>query len=70
VGVVNHPGLGPWFGLGSGDLFISNNCNRNEDSFSRLGWSFGEGPGLNPLALFDQDNFRVLDYEVFKIVTE
>jgi hypothetical protein len=67
TGVVNQPRFGPCFGSGDGlpDLYIS-----SEYSHSRLGGSYGSGPGLNRHALFGQDFFRVVDYEVFKIVIE
>jgi hypothetical protein len=70
VGVMNHHLFGPWFGDGFGDLFISSDCHQNEFSYSRLGWSHGSGTGLNQYALFGQEYFRVVDYEVFKIVIE
>jgi hypothetical protein len=70
VGVMNYPDAGPWFGAYPYDLFISDNCNLGEYSFSRLGASYGRGPGLNQNALFGQERFRVVDYEVFKIVIE
>jgi hypothetical protein len=59
--------------LGGGyppDLSISNNYHQNEYSCSRLGGSYGRGPGVNQYALFGQERFRVIDYEVFKIVIE
>jgi hypothetical protein len=68
VGVFNYDEVGPLFGVV--DLHISNNCHQNEYSRSRLGWSYGRGPGLNQYALFGQERFRVVDYEVFKIVIE
>jgi hypothetical protein len=68
VGVWNHPSCGPVFG--SYDLVISKNCHQNENSFSRMGVSYGGGPGVNRSALFGQERFRVVDYEVFKIVIE
>jgi hypothetical protein len=52
------------------DLFISNNCHQSERSDSRLGASYGDRPGLNKYALFGHERFRVVDYEVFKIVIE
>jgi hypothetical protein len=66
---------GPLFGRGTieNDLYISDNCHQNEDSFSALGGgrgAYGEGAGLNEHALFGQRQFRVLDYEVFKIVID
>jgi hypothetical protein len=69
VGVWNHPSDGPDFGeVYSSDLVISENCHQNEYSYSRLGLSYGSGPGVNRFALFGQEYFRVVDYEVFKIV--
>jgi hypothetical protein len=72
VGVVNYPSYGPKFGSGDGlpDLYISNNCHQNEYSYSRLGRSYGGGTWLDHYALFGQERFRVVDYEVFKIVIE
>jgi hypothetical protein len=69
-GIMNHPSDGPVFGNYPPDLYISNNCHQNEYSRSRLGWSYGRGPGLNQHALFGQERFLVVDYEVFKIVIE
>jgi hypothetical protein len=34
----------------------------------QIGW--GRGPAVNQYALFGQERFRVVDYEVFKIVIE
>jgi hypothetical protein len=70
TGVWNHPSIGPVFGAGFGDLYISNNCHQNEYSCSRLGGSYGRGTGVNQYALFGQEDFQVVDYEVFKIVIE
>jgi hypothetical protein len=67
AGVWNHSDVGPWSG---NDLGISNNCRQNEYSYSRLGGSYGSGPELDRYALFGQETFRVVDYEVFKIVIE
>jgi hypothetical protein len=39
-------------------------------SLSQTGGSYGRGRGLNQYALFGQEDFRVVDYEVFKIVIE
>jgi hypothetical protein len=64
-GTWNRPGFGPDFW---GDISISNNCNKNEESFSILGWAHGEG--ANRSALFGQESFRVSEYEVFKIGIE
>jgi hypothetical protein len=72
MGVFNHPAIGPVFGGDylCDDLYISNDCHLGEYSMSRLGISYGSGPGLNQYALFGQERFRVVDYEVFKIVIE
>jgi hypothetical protein len=66
-GIWNLPGHGPVF---FSDLVIWSDCNQNEASFSKLGYAYGEGPGANETTLFGQENFRVSDYEVFKIVIE
>jgi hypothetical protein len=72
LGVRNHPGTGPWFGsLYSGDLCISDNCHQNDYSRSKLGCFYGRGPdNIDRYALFGQERFLVVDYEVFKIVSE
>jgi hypothetical protein len=70
VGVINYLGCGPWFGVGFGDLGITDYCDQNVWSESRLGGSYGRGPGLNQHALFGQERFLVVDYEVFNIVIE
>jgi hypothetical protein len=66
-GIWNDADYGNGF---SHDLIISNDCNKNEASFSKLGYAYGEGPEANGRSLFGQDFFRVSDYEVFKIVIE
>jgi len=54
---------GPVFGAGA-DLSISNNCNRNTESYSNLPHSYdGEGSSMN--TLMGGYNFQVHDYEVF-----
>jgi hypothetical protein len=68
-GIWNHPFFGPVFGSSPYDLIITNNCHQNDFSSSYLGWSYGgEGSRANVYALFGQEEFRVIDYEVFKIV--
>jgi hypothetical protein len=72
----DYPDSGPIFGMIANgdeagfDLIISDDCHQNENSSSSLGMSYGKGPGLNQNALFEQESFRVVDYEVFKIVIE
>jgi hypothetical protein len=61
---------GPVFGEYPCDLFISTNCDIGGVSRSSLGGSYGRGSGVNQYALFGQEEFRVIDYEVFKIVIE
>jgi hypothetical protein len=72
MGVWNQPATGPVFGNlnDEDDLFILNNCHQNEYSCSRLGGAYGRGTVLNRYALFGQERFRVVDYEVFNIVIE
>jgi hypothetical protein len=65
-GIYNHPLTGPVFHI---DLGISGNCHENEISISKLGRSYGGGD-VNEYALFEQEYFRVRDYEVFKIEIE
>jgi hypothetical protein len=70
-GIANKAASGPVFGsMLGGDLLISDNCHENQRSRSRLGMCY-ESEGMNQAnALFGQENFRVVDYEVFKIVIE
>jgi hypothetical protein len=68
-GIWNNPAYGPVYG-GRCDLYISHNCHQNERSMSRLGTSYGNGPDIDRYALFGQEYFRVVDYELFKIVIE
>jgi WD40 repeat protein len=68
VGVTNYMGNGPLFGKAGWDLGISSECHQNEFSSSRLGVSYENESGLNDTILFGQARFRVLDYEVFKII--
>jgi hypothetical protein len=76
MGVWNDPSWGPDFGSSPfmsndpPDLSISSDCHLGEFSYSTLGTSYGRGPELNKYALFGQERFRVVDYEVFKIVIE
>jgi hypothetical protein len=65
LGIYNHPRLGPVF---NSDLLIRDNCNVNMGSWSEMGEAYGEG--ADRFTLFGQEFFRVLDYEVFKIVIE
>jgi hypothetical protein len=68
-GIYNRPDYGPEFGDGPFDLVISADCHEGESSRSFIDSSYGRsGPGLNRFALFGQEFFRVVDYEVFKIV--
>jgi hypothetical protein len=71
-GVWNYAWCGPVFGnVNSSDLDISNYCYLNERSSSILGASYGNpNQWLDPYALFGQETFPVVDYEVFKIVIE
>jgi hypothetical protein len=64
-GVNNYSDYGPVFNI---DLLIRDNCHENDESCSELGNAYGGGADRN--ALFGQRNFRVSDYEVFKIVIE
>jgi hypothetical protein len=61
--VYSYPDDGPVFGIG---LFISNRCNENENSFSNLGYGYGQDR-VDPSILFGEGTFRVLEYEVFHV---
>lgn len=61
--LCNHPDCGPIFGAGA-DLFISNNCNANTESYSNL-HSYGETSSASCSSLSTDYNFTVIDYEVF-----
>jgi hypothetical protein len=70
VGILNAARCGPLFGKRSKfDLAITNNCHQNEQSCSELGESYG-GPNFDRFALFGKENFKVVDYEVFKNVID
>ena len=65
---------GPTFG-GGHDLYLSDNCNTNNDSFSNFPFTYNlEGPvkytkNQEDYATFTgKYRFKVTDYEVFKIV--
>ncbi|KAI1283146.1 hypothetical protein HDE_12841 [Halotydeus destructor] len=64
--VVHHPDFGPVFGAGA-DLSIASDCNANGDSYSSLPHSY-DGLGANSTILFGDDNFTVVDYEVFAML--
>lgn len=61
--VVHHQRCGPCFGAGA-DLFISNDCNKNINSYSNLPHSY-DGQNVTENILMGDYNFRVKDYEVF-----
>jgi hypothetical protein len=70
IGIYNHPDFGPVLGNGwDYDLAISDDCKENDRSWSMLGTTYG-GPDVDQYALFGLEDFRVIDYEVFKIVIE
>jgi hypothetical protein len=64
-GVFNFPEEGPVF---NDDLWIKSDCNVNGKSFSRMGYSYGDGDEAKQFSLFGQEFFRVRDYEVYKVV--
>uniref|UniRef100_A0A336LJ79 CSON005639 protein n=1 Tax=Culicoides sonorensis TaxID=179676 RepID=A0A336LJ79_CULSO len=62
--ICYHISCGPIFGAGA-DLFISDKCNINADSYSNLGHTYNAIEGTN--SLFKQYNTVIQDYEVFTI---
>ena len=60
-----HYECGPIFGAGA-DLFISDQCHLNDDSYSNLPHSY-DGEDASPDALMGDYNFSVVEYEVFSL---
>ena len=69
-GIYSNNGYGPTFG-GGHDLYISNACNANKNSYSNLGHSyatsskFGYGSNAAKSLLAGSYNFYVNEYEVY-----
>jgi hypothetical protein len=64
------PWRGPGFGHGC-DLFVSHNCNTNNDSVSSLGETYANDTGLDGRIFFTGGhNFTVKEIEVFEISDE
>ena len=63
-----------WYGacFGRGDLHISDNANRNKDSFSNLGHTYQSPPGYDPgtaqakALLAGSERFTPSEIEVFR----
>jgi hypothetical protein len=66
AGICNFDNYGPVFNT---DLAIGSNCHENVNSTSRLGMAYGweDGVRVNPETLFGIREFRVSEYEVFKV---
>jgi len=60
-----HYECGPIFGAGA-DLYISDECHSNEDSYSNLPHSY-DGEDASPDSLMGDYNFSVLEYEVYSL---
>lgn len=60
-----HYECGPIFGAGA-DLYISDGCNLNDDSYSNLPHSY-DGEDASPDSLMGDYNFSVLEYEVYSL---
>lgn len=60
-----HYECGPIFGAGA-DLYVSDQCNLNDDSYSNLPHSY-DGDDASPDSLMGDYNFTVLEYEVFSL---
>jgi hypothetical protein len=57
---------GPFFG--GGDILVSDNCNANTNSYTRLGFSYTNDAGLDGGVVFTgSGNFQVKEIEVFEI---
>jgi hypothetical protein len=63
--VFSSNSWGPQFG---GGLSVADRCDENERSNSFLGPRYGYGQdGVDPSSLFGVEDFRVLEYEVFRV---
>jgi len=60
--VSHHQHCGPVFGAGA-DLFISDGCDANSDSYSNLPHSY-DGDNASPDFLMGDYSFRVKEYEI------
>jgi hypothetical protein len=61
-----YPSYGPTFG-GGYDICITDACDRNTASYSKLGHSYGKGSGVASTFLTGAGNFTVKEIEVFTI---
>jgi hypothetical protein len=62
--IVCHSERGPHFN----DIGVSDNCNRNTKSWTRLGWPYTNDTGLNANTVFTgSGHFQVKEIEVFEI---
>ncbi|KPM05892.1 hypothetical protein QR98_0043640 [Sarcoptes scabiei] len=59
----HSPNAGPVFG-GGADLYLADQCNLNEESYSNLPHSY-DGLDADNQSLFGSSEFKVIDYEVF-----
>jgi hypothetical protein len=65
--VLCYSAYGPRFGY-PGDVYVSDDCNTNNDSFTSLGRSYTNDTGLDDTIVFTGSrNFQVQEIEVFKI---
>ena len=63
-----HPTWGPVFGWGGSDLYICDNCNTVEESYSCLGYSYTIPPGQDSMTfLAGSEYFLVAEIEVFAV---
>ena len=61
--ICYHGECGPIFGAGA-DLYISDQCHANMDSYSNLPHSY-DGDDASPDSLMGDYNFSVIEYEVY-----
>jgi hypothetical protein len=64
-----YSNYGPTFG-GGHDLYISDNSNINNDSYSVFPGSYGKNEGAQKSELTKTYHFTVKRYQVFKLLTD
>ena len=71
----NNPNYGPMLGSG-GDIYISDKCNANTNSYSSFPTSFncndlyskGQASYTAFCGATNEYNYKVLEYEVFRVI--
>ena len=67
--IICNSGYGPIFG-GGHDLVISSSANTNENSYSKLGYTYRSPTNSSgdSVSLAGTCNFKLLEYEMYRVV--